>query len=68
MSDKTKNSVENTLFSRFSIAGISKENLANAAEVAKLLCKQSYPVDSSPLDPRHFNDYQGLIFELSRKK
>jgi hypothetical protein len=25
-------------------------------------------VDSSPLDPRHFNDYQGLIFELSRKK
>ena len=68
MSDKTKNSDENPLFSRFSIAGISKETLTNAAEVAKLLCKQSYPVDSSPLDPRHFNDYQCLIFELSRKK
>ena len=68
MSDKTKNPDENPLFSRFSIAGISKETLANAAEVAKLLCKQSYPVDSSPLDPCHFNDYQCLIFELSRKK
>ena len=68
MSDKTKNSDENPLFSRFSIAGISKETLANAAEVAKILCKQSYSVDSSPLVPRHFNDYQGLIFELSRKK
>jgi hypothetical protein len=56
------------LISRFSIAGISEETLTNAADVAKLLCKQSYPVDSSPLDPRHFNDYQGLIFELSRKK
>ena len=68
MSDKTKHSDENPLFSRFSIAGISKETLTNAAEVAKLLCKGSYPVDSSPLDPRHFNDYQCLIFELSRKK
>ena len=68
MSDITKQSYENPLFSRFSIAGISKETLTNAAEVAKLLCKQSYPVDSSPLDPRHFNDYQCLIFELSRKK
>ena len=68
MSDKTKHSDENPLFSRFSIAGISKETLANAAEVAKLLCKESYPVESSPLDPRHFNDYQCLIFELSRKK
>ena len=68
MSDKTQNSDENPLFSRFSIAGISKETLTNAAEVAKLLCKESYPVDSSPLDPRHFNDYQCLIFELSRKK
>ena len=68
MSDKTKNSDENPLFSRFSITGISEETLANAADVAKFLCKQSYPVDSSPLDPRHFNDYQGLIFELSRKK
>ena len=68
MSDITKQSDENPLFSRFSIAGISKETLTNAAEVAKLLCKESYPVDSSPLDPRHFNDYQCLIFELSRKK
>ena len=68
MSDKTKHSDENPLFSRLSIAGISKETITNAAEVAKCLCKQSYPVDSSPLDPRHFNDYQGLIFELSRKK
>ena len=68
MSDKTKNSDENPLFSRFSIAGISKETLTNAVEGAKLLCKQSYPLDSSPLDPRHFNDYQCLIFELSRKK
>ena len=68
MSDKTKNSDENPLFSRFSIAGISKETLANAAEVAKLLCKRSYPVDSCHFDPRHFSDYQGLIFELSRKK
>ena len=68
MSDITKQSDENPLFSRFSIAGISIETLTNAAEVAKLLCKQSYPVDSSPLDPRHFNDYQCLIFELSRKK
>ena len=68
MSDKTKHSDENPLFSRFSIAGISKETLTNAEEVAKLLCKQSYPVESSPLDPRHFNDYQCLIFELSRKK
>ena len=68
MSDKTKHSDENPLFSRFSIAGISKETLTNAAEVAKLLCKESYPVESSPLDPRHFNDYQCLIFELSRKK
>ena len=68
MSDKTKHSDENPLFSRFSIAGISKGTLTNAAEVAKLLCKESYPVESSPLDPRHFNDYQCLIFELSRKK
>ena len=68
MSDKTKHSDENSLISLFSIAGISEETLTNAADVAKLLCKQSYPVDSSPLDPRHFNDYQGLIFELSRKK
>ena len=68
MSDKTKRSDENPLFSRFFIAGISKETLTNAAEVVKLLCKQSYPVDSSPLDPRHFNDYQCLIFELSCKK
>ena len=68
MSDKTQNSDENPLFSRFSIAGISKETLANAAEVAKILCKQSYSVDSCPFDPRHFYDYQGLIFELSRKK
>ena len=68
MSDITKQSDENPLFSRFSIAGISKETLTNAAEVAKLLCKESYPVESSPLDPRHFNDYQCLIFELSRKK
>ena len=68
MSDKTKNSDENPLFSRFSITGISEETLANAADVAKFLCKQSYPVDSCPFDPRHFYDYQGLIFELSRKK
>ena len=68
MSDITKQSDESPLFARFSIAGISKETLTNAAEVAKLLCKQSYPVDNSPLDPRHFNDYQVLIFELSRKK
>ena len=68
MSDKTKHSDENPLFSRFSIAGIYKGTLTNAAEVAKLLCKQSYPVDSCPFDPRHFYDYQGLIFELSRKK
>ena len=68
MSDKTKHSDDNPLFSRFSITGISEETLANAADVAKFLSKQSYPVDSSPLDPRHFNDYQGLIFELSRKK
>ena len=68
MSDITKQSDENPLFSRFSIAGISIETLTNAAEVAKLLCKQSYPVDSCPFDPRHFYDYQGLIFELSRKK
>ncbi len=68
MSDITKQSDENPLFSRFSNAGISKETLTNSADVAKLLCKQSCPVDSSPLDPRHFNDYQGLIFELSRKK
>ena len=68
MSDITKQSDENPLFSRFSIAGISKETLTNAAEVAKLLCKHSYPVDSRPLEPRHFNDSQCLIFELSRKK
>ena len=68
MSDITKQSDENPLFLRFSIEGISKETLTNAAEVAKLLCKQSYPVDSCPFDPRHFYDYQGLIFELSRKK
>ena len=68
MSDKTKHSDENPLFSRFSITGISEETLANAADVAKFLCKQSYPVESCPFDPRHFYDYQGLIFELSRKK
>jgi|TARA_B100000959_G_scaffold180330_1_gene188666 hypothetical protein len=68
MSDKNKHSEENPLISRFSISGISKETLNNSADVAKLLCKQSCPVDSSTLDPRHFNDYQDLIFELSRKK
>ena len=68
MSDKTKHSDENPLISRFFIAGISKETLTNSADVAKLLCKQSCPVDSRPLDPHHFNDYQALILELSRKK
>ena len=68
MSDKTTHSDGNSLISRFSIEGISEETLTNAADAAKLLCKQSYPVDSCPFDPRHFYDYQGLIFELSRKK
>ena len=68
MSDKTKHSDENPLFSRISMIGISEETLANATDVAKFLCKQSYSVDSCPFDPRHFYDYQGLIFELSRKK
>ena len=68
MSDKTKHSDENSLISRFYIAGISIETLTNAEDSAKILCKQSCPMDSSPLAPRHFNDYQALIFELSRKK
>ena len=67
MSDKTKNSDENPLFSKFSIAGISEESLNNAADTAKRLCKQACPVNSSALDPRHFTEYQDFFFELSRK-
>ena len=67
MSDKTKHSDENSLISKFSIAGISEESLNNAADAAKLLCKQACPVNSSALDPRHFTEYQDFLFELSRK-
>tara|TARA_B100000315_G_scaffold194134_1_gene184739 strand:+ start:389 stop:595 length:207 start_codon:yes stop_codon:yes gene_type:complete len=67
MSDKTKHSDDNSLISRFSMAGISEESLNNAADVAKRLRKQACPVNSSTLDPRHFTDYQAFFFELSRK-
>ena len=67
MSDKTKGSDDNSLISKFSIAGISKESLNNAADAAKRLCKQACPVNSSALDPRHFTEYQDFLFELSRK-
>ena len=67
MSDKTKHSDDNSLISKFSIAGISEESLNNAADAAKHLCKQACPVNSSALDPRHFTDYQSFFFELSRK-
>ena len=67
MSDKTKHSDKNSLFSKFSIAGISEESLNNAEDAAKLLCKQACPVNSSALDPRHFTEYQDFFFELSRK-
>ena len=67
MSDKTKHSDDNSLISRFSMAGISEESLNNAADVAKRLRKQACPVNSSALDPRHFADYQAFFFELSRK-
>ena len=68
MSDKTKNSHENPFFSRFSIVGISIETLNNAADSAKILSKQSLPMDCSAFDPRHFNDFQAFIFDLSCKK
>ena len=67
MSDKTKHSDDNSLISKFSIAGISEESLNNAEDAAKLLCKQACPVNSSALDPRHFTEYQDFLFELSRK-
>ncbi len=67
MSDKTKHSDDNSLISKFSMAGISEESLNNAADVAKRLRKQACPVNSNALDPRHFNDYQAFFFELSRK-
>ena len=67
MSDKTKHSYDNSLISKFSIAGISEESLNNAEDAAKLLCKQACPVNSSALDPRHFTEYQDFLFELSRK-
>ncbi len=67
MSDKTKHSEDNSLISRFSMAGISEESLNNAADVAKRLRKQACHVNSSALDPRHFTDYQAFFFELSRK-
>ena len=67
MSDKTKHSDDNSLISKFSIAGISEESLYNAADVAKRLCKQACPVNSSALDPMHFADYQRYFIELSRK-
>ena len=67
MSDKTKHSDDNSLISRFSMAGISEESLNNAADVAKRLRKQACAVNSSALDPRHFTDYQAFFFELSRK-
>ena len=67
MSDKTKHSDDNSLISRFSMAGISEESLNNAADVAKRLCKQACPVNSSALDPKHFTEYQDFFFELSRK-
>ena len=67
MSDKTKHSDDNSLISRFSMAGISEESLNNAADVAKRLRKQACPVNSSAFDPRHFTDYQAFFFELSRK-
>ncbi len=67
MSDKTKHSNDNSLISRFSMAGISEESLNNAADVAKRLRKQACPVNSNALDPRHFTEYQDLFFELSRK-
>ena len=67
MSDKTKHSEDNSLISKFSMAGISEESLNNAADVAKRLRKQACPVNSSALDPRHFTDYQAFFFELSCK-
>ena len=67
MLDKTKHSDKNSLISKFSIAGISEESLNNAEDAAKLLCKQACPVNSNALDPRHFNEYQDFLFELSRK-
>ena len=67
MSDKTKHSDDNSLISKFSIAGISEESLNNAADAAKRLCKQACPVNSSALDPRHFTEYQDFLLELSRK-
>ena len=67
MSDKTKHSDDNSLISRFSMAGISEESLNNVADVAKRLRKQACPVNSNALDPRHFTDYQAFFFELSRK-
>ena len=67
MSDKTKHSDDNSLISRFSMAGISEESLNNAADVAKRLRKQACPVNSNALDPRHFTDYHAFFFELSRK-
>ena len=67
MSDKTKHSDKNALISKFAIAGISEESLNNAADAAKRLCKQAYPVNSNALEPRHFTEYQDFFFELSRK-
>ena len=66
MTDKTKHSDDNSLISKFSIAGISEESLNNAADAAKRLCKRAWAVNSSALDPRHFTEYQDFFFELSR--
>ena len=67
MSDKIKHSDENSMISKFYITGIPEESIINAADVAKRLCKQACPVNSSALDPRHFTEYQDFFFELSRK-
>ena len=67
MSNKIKHSDENSMISKFYITGISEESINNAADVAKRLCKQAYPVNSSALDPMHFTDYQRYFIELSRK-
>ena len=67
MSDKIKHSDENSMISKFYITGISEESINNAADVAKRLCKQACPVNSSALDPMHFADYQRYFIELSRK-
>ena len=68
MTDTSKQGALACMKTRLEDAGIPKEMLRNAANVAARFCEQSSAADGSVLEPCHFADFQQLFQELAQKK